>query len=182
MLPIASFSLNTLANYKDYTVKAALRDRVAVVEKLKSINAQYHATDHQTDFYFKTSKGKLKYRKGKIENLITHYIRKNVDGIERTTVLRYERDPSGDVIDALFRDYEHIGTIEKERVVFLLSNIRIHLDRLENGDEFLELEAIDRKRMFSEAELRSQCLDLLKRLGVETGNVIRTGYLDSIQR
>jgi adenylate cyclase, class 2 len=176
------FPLNKLADYKDYTVKAALRDRIALRRRLESLNARYVGTDHQTDFYFKTSAGKLKYRKGKIENLITHYVRQFIDGTERTTVLRYDRDPSQEEIDVLFRDYEHIATIEKQRTVYVLSNVRIHLDRLKTGEEFLELEAIDRSNIFSEADLRTQCLIVLKSLGVDADNVIRTGYLDSTQR
>jgi adenylate cyclase, class 2 len=175
------FPLNKLADYKDYTVKAALRDRSALIAKLESLNAEYVGTDRQTDFYFKTSEGKLKYRKGKIENLITHYVREFIDGTERTTVLRYDQDPTQEEIDLLFRDYEHIAAIEKERTVYLLSNIRIHLDQMNNGEQYVEIEAIDRSNVFSDVELAGQCMDLVNWLGIERTSIIKTGYLDSHQ-
>ena len=173
-----NFPLKTLTDYKDYTMKTVLQDRPAIVRKLESLRAEYLVTDYQTDFYFKTSQGKLKYRKGNIENLITHYLREQVDGIERTTVLRYDRDPSPDKIDLLFRNHEHIGTIEKQRTVYVLSNIRIHLDKLNSGEEFIELEAIDRNNVFSDSELHGQCVSLFRQLGFDAARAIRTGYLD----
>lgn len=62
-------------DYKDYTIKAQSQNVVRIEFKLKAIGATYVGLDIQTDHYFQTKKGKLKWRQGTIENLITHYER-----------------------------------------------------------------------------------------------------------
>ncbi|MFM1912974.1 MAG: hypothetical protein RIR51_812 [Bacteroidota bacterium] len=64
-----------MLNYKDCTLKAYLKNRVSVQEKLIESGAVYYGVDYQQDFYFRVSNGKLKYRKGALKTLITHYER-----------------------------------------------------------------------------------------------------------
>ncbi len=63
----------TPLSYKDFTIKAKLLDSEKIVAQLMAIKAEFIGLDLQTDHYFETKKGKLKWREGTIENLITHY-------------------------------------------------------------------------------------------------------------
>src|SRR5689334_5975370 len=128
--------------YKDYTIKARISSSDLLGGKLKKLNARFHGTDQQTDTYFETSVGKLKLREGTIENLITHYERTFDDGAEKTQVFRYDVNPSQDEIEKLKSSHRQIGVVKKERKIFFMDHIKVHLDKLPNGDEFIEIEAI----------------------------------------
>ena len=109
--------------------------------------------------------------------MITHYERFYESGIERTVVYRYDLNPTADQISELQRSHKQIGTTTKQRKIYKLNNIKIHLDKLPNQEEFIELEAIDRDNRFTEAELRAQCLDIKEKLHIKDSDLILTGYL-----
>ncbi len=163
--------------YKDFTIKAKLKLAIEKEKLLRSMNAQFIGTDFQTDHYFETTKGKLKWREGTIENLITHYERFDDFGLERTLVYRYDLNPTKEMIDDLLQNHKSIGTTKKERKIIQLDNIKIHLDKLPNDEEFIEIEAIDSENRFTSEELRTQCLDLKAKLKILEEEVIPTGYL-----
>jgi len=142
------------------------------------MNSKYIGLDNQTDYYFETSKGKLKLRQGTIENLITHYERVILDDIEKTIVYRYDKDPTVDQINQLRINYKQIGTIQKDRKIYTVDNVKIHLDRFRDGQCFIEIEAIDQTDNFTDNELREQCLTMKSRLGIADNDLVRTGYLN----
>jgi adenylate cyclase class 2 len=163
--------------YKDFTLKAVVADFRSIEGDLQKMNAIFIGIDRQTDTYFQVSIGKLKLRQGTIENLITHYERKIENGMEKTTVYRYDVNPSSKQIADLLRDNAVIGVIKKERQIYVIDNIKIHLDTTPQMDRFIEIEAIDRNNVYSDDALRSQCLDVRKKLGIRDTDLIQTGYL-----
>ena len=163
--------------YKDYTIKARISSSSLFEHKLNQLRSTFLGVDQQTDTYFETTIGKLKLREGTIENLITHYERKAVQGAEKTTVFRYDVNPTKEDIEKLKSSHQQLGVIKKERKIYFLDHIKVHLDKLPNGEEFIELEAIDRLNQFTDEELKQQCLDLKNRLGISESEVMQTGYL-----
>jgi adenylate cyclase class 2 len=166
----------TLA-YKDFTLKARLSDWVQTENLLIQLNARYDGADHQTDTYFKVEKGKLKWRKGNIENLFTHYERILENGLEKTVVYRYDLNPSDEEIKKLFSSYATLAVIEKERKIFFIDNVKIHLDKTKEEEMFVEIEAMDRNDSRSGQQLQQQCLDLKAALKIKDTELIKTGYL-----
>jgi adenylate cyclase class IV len=168
--------MNTLPKtYKDFTLKARAIDFEHLEDLLKNCGALFLGVDEQKDTYFQTDKGKLKLREGTIENLITHYERILEEGIERTVVYRYDVNPSAIEIENLITNYKTIGTVKKERSIYLLDIHKIQLDRLDQGD-FLEIESIDREEKFTTEELRKRCLELKEKLGIADADLVPTGY------
>lgn len=168
-----------IGTYKDFTVKARLAHSGPVIKSLERLNASFVGLDQQTDRYFKTEKGKLKLRQGNIENLITHYERVRDDAGERTIVYRYDLNPTRDQTNELISSHEQLATVVKERRIYKIKNVKVHVDRLTNGDEFLEIEAIDRGNQYSIQELKDQCFALLSALGISAHELIPTGYAGS---
>ncbi len=164
-------------NYKDFTLKAKLNDLEDVEKRLLKMNSKYVGLDKQVDNYFETTTGKLKLRQGNIEKLITHYERIVEEDIEKTIVYRYEKNPSEDQINELRGTFRHLGTICKERKIYTVENIKIHLDKLPNGESFIEIEAIDRTSRYTDEELKSQCFNIKSKLGIRDIEMVRTGYL-----
>jgi adenylate cyclase class IV len=66
--------------------------------------------------------------------------------------------------------------IEKQRKIYRLDHIKIHLDKLPNDEEFIELEAIDPDDRFTEDELKTQCLELKSKLNIQDSDLLPTGY------
>lgn len=164
-------------NYSDFTLKAILHNQERIVQKLQELGAVCRGVDNQIDRYFDVATGKLKWRKGTIENLITHYERVQDSGIEKTIVYRYDLNPTSDEIKKLYDQYQEIGCVRKKRTIFWLDNVKVHLDKLKDGSEFVELEAMDRENRFTHVQLKNQCYALQQALGIADVDVIATGYL-----
>jgi len=163
--------------YKDFTIKAKISSGGELENKLIQFNSRFLGVDMQTDTYFEVSHGKLKLREGTIENLITHYERTHDGGAEKTNVYRYDLNPTVEEIEKLKRTHQQIGVIKKERKIYFVDHIKVHIDKLPSGEEFIELEAIDRLNQFSDEELKHQCLHLKDKLGIHQSEIIQTGYL-----
>src|SRR5260221_13458956 len=170
-------SLPTPLPYKDFTIKARLFDSEKMAAQLTALKAEFIGLDLQTDHYFETEKGKLKWREGTLENLITHYERLNDSGMEQTIGYQYDLNPSPDQISELIRNHRAIGITTNERGIYNLRNLKIHLDKLPNHEEFIEIEAIDREDRFTVEELKYQCLEIKSRLKIADSDLIPTGYL-----
>lgn len=164
--------------YKDFTIKARVSSAEEIENTLRSLKAEFIGIDLQTDHYFETDKGKLKWRRGTIENLITHYERFHDAGIERTAVYRYDLNPTQDQINELQHNRKLIGITRKQRKIYLLHNVKVHLDKLSNEEEFIEIEAIDRDNQFSADELKNQCLEIKSKLNLSKRDLIPTGYFE----
>ncbi len=162
--------------YKDITVKAKVDNLATIETQLTTLGAFFHGHDYQTDHYFKTHKEKLKYRAGTVEKLITHYERILVNDTEQTIVYRYDLNPTEDEVKKLFATETSIGVTKKERKIFFLEHIKIHLDKLENGEQFIEIEVIDRENKWTIDQLKNQCRDLQVKLQIPDANLIPTGY------
>ena len=163
--------------YKDFTVKAIISDLNLIAEKLSRLKADFIGVDHQTDHYFKTTRGKLKLRQGTIENLITHYERISENGIEKTIVYRYDVNPTESQIAALLQNHEKIGVVVKDRCIYQMENIKIHLDRDAGGMQFIEIEVMDRENLLTDVVLKAQCREVMTKLAISESDLIPTGYL-----
>lgn len=164
-------------NYKDYTLKAKANSLMKIEIILKKLGATFLGVDNQKDTYFNTSNGKLKLRRGTIENLITHYERTQEKGLEKTAVYRYDVNPTEEEVSLLFQNHAVIGIVEKERKIYFLDTIKIHLDTTAENKLYVEIEAFDQTGMISNETLLRQCLDLKEKLEISDDDLIRTGYL-----
>lgn len=168
--------------YKDFTLKAVVRGFDVVERQLDFLGATLIGQDHQTDTYFEVDQGKLKYRKGTIEHLITHYERKMEAGLERTVVYRYDVDPAAELVDELMRTKRQVGVTKKTRKIFRWRNVKLHLDELADGMQYVEIEAIDRDNVFTDESLRAQCFEMKVFLGIPDQALVKTGYLNQAEK
>jgi adenylate cyclase class IV len=99
--------------------------------------------------------------------------------VESTLVYRYDVNPTREQIAELTATHKEIGTIEKERKIYTLGNVKIHLDKTKDGKAFVEIEAIDREGTRSRELLRRQCLEVKTKLGIQDNDLINTGYWTS---
>lgn len=166
-----------MMKYKDFTLKARLYDKDGIHEKLTQLGFKYEGEDYQQDYYFKTPKGKLKYRKGNNSTLIAHYERVQLNNIEKTVVYRYEVNPSELQIQYLFSSKVLLVKHKKNRKLYLSKNVSIHIDELSKEEIYIEIEAKDFNENYTELELQNQCKSIFNELGIIKSNLIKTGYI-----
>ena len=76
--------------------------------------------------------------------------------------------------------YGQIGHISKRRILFLVGNTRIHLDRVEKLGSFLELEVVLEDAEMDESGIMV-AQQLLGHLGIASSQFIDGSYLDLMQ-
>ena len=77
--------------------------------------------------------------------------------------------------------YGQIGFVRKHRTLLLVGRTRIHLDRVEGLGDFLEIEVVLAEGESLEVGM-TEALDLLKKLGVSSPQLIEGSYLDLLNK
>ena|ERR1035437_4334606 len=162
--------------YKDFSVKAKCYNPAGVEKILFKNGARFMGTDIQNDVYFKTAVGKLKLRQGKIENILIHYERAKVTNLMQTRVYVYQSSPDKKKINILYDTREVIGEFKKERKIYFLDNVKIHLDKTEANEFFIEIEAIDTEGKLEVKYLQQQCEHFLQILNIKEEDILADGY------
>ena len=71
-------------------IKARCDDPDAVLRSLQAVGAVSQGVDHQVDTYFRAVRGRLKLRRGNIENSLIHYVRDDQRGPKDSHVTLHE--------------------------------------------------------------------------------------------
>ena len=152
------------------------RARVIAVEA----GAKFLWKDTQVDTYFVTKQGKLKLRESSLNGAeLIPYAKSESEGIKRSD---YARIPIADVplVKALF--HQLLGTkiaVTKLREVYLLGNIRVHLDEVERLGSFLEFEAVfESESDATQTQEREKIRALMHRFHVSDEELLQGSYPD----
>jgi adenylate cyclase class IV len=145
---------------------------------LRTLNAEYRGMDHQIDTYFRVPHGRLKLREGNIENNLIYYARSNTAGPKRCDY-HLCRTESGPPVKALLVAALGILVIvDKQREIYFIENVKIHLDTVARLGCFIEVEAIDSDFSAGEDKLREQCLHYVNLFHILPGNLVENSYSD----
>lgn len=133
---------------------------------------------HQDDTFFQVPHGRLKLRvhaDGAGE--LIHYHRPDTPGPKVSDYqITAVADPDG-LREVLERACGQIGRVVKRRVLVLVGQTRIHLDRVEGLGEFLELEVVLREGQSAD-DGQAIAHELLQALGVPPDALLAGAYLD----
>jgi predicted adenylyl cyclase CyaB len=131
----------------------------------------------QEDVFFTVPRGRLKLRTQNGSAELIYYFRENTAGPRES---RYLRVPVPDPVAArqmLALVHGERGIIQKIRWLYLVGQTRIHLDRVENLGDFLELEVVLRDGQSLE-EGTAIARDLMTKLGIGDEQLVDRAYLD----
>lgn len=159
-------------------IKARSTKNAKIRAILKEENAVCKGTDKQKDTYFNVNFGRLKLREGIIENNLIHYKRSDTEAAKTSEVLLYKTLPDTSLKAVLSSALGVLITVSKEREIYFIDNVKIHLDKVENLGEFVEIEAIDTDGSISKEKLQQQCEELMQRLGIEQDDLEAFSYSD----
>ena len=160
-------------------IKARCNDHEVIRKILLSGNAEFKGVDNQIDSYFKVNSGRLKLREGNIENALIHYNREDKDEPKESDILLYKTSKNSLLKELLTKALGEIITVNKEREIYFIGNVKFHLDKVEGLGEFIEIEAIG-KDDEDKSTLMQQCKFYLNLFGISKEDLIPVSYSDML--
>lgn len=161
-------------------IKAFCPDLSQVRTRLLALSPQPAGTDIQEDIYFQVPSGRLKLRKGNIENALIYYQREETKGLKKSEIILYKTDPGNSPEIILAASLGIKVKVVKKREIYFLENVKFHLDEVEGLGSFAEIEAIDQDGSMGEAALAAQCLKYMEILGLTKDQCIDQSYSDML--
>jgi predicted adenylyl cyclase CyaB len=161
-------------------IKARCADQGKIRDILYSQGAEYRGTDHQIDVYFKVAHGRLKLRKGEIENFLIHYDREDKEGPKQSNVTLFKSDSASTLEDILTKSLGVLVVVDKKREIYFIDNVKFHLDDVDGLGTFVEIEAIDQEGNIGREILLQQCEHYLSTFGVRKQDLISVSYSDML--
>ena len=161
-------------------IKARCHDPDRVRAILKEKNADFKGVDQQTDTYFRVPQGRLKLRRGNIENSLIFYNRPDRTGPKQARVSLAQVPPDATVEHVLTRALGVLVTVTKEREIYFIDNVKFHIDNVTGLGSFVEIEAIDTDGNILHADLLNQCTQYMKLLAIEKQDLVNCSYSDML--
>lgn len=163
-------------------LKAKLADIDFARQAARNAGAKPHGIWEQTDTYFRVLHGRLKLRQTTPgESELIQYDRPNRTESRRC---RYRRAPVADAAalrDLLESALGVASIVRKRRELWLLDNVRIHLDQVEGLGNFIEFEANDNSS-HSDEVCRQQVEELTAAFALSAVDLIATSYGELLAR
>lgn len=161
-----------------------IKARTNQPDRLKTIllenGAIFQGLDQQTDTYFQVKNGRLKLRRGNIENSLIFYERNETAGLKKSKIelLKIAPDQSASFETMLEKSLGLLVRVEKSRQIFWMENIKFHLDEVAGLGSFVEIEAIDSDGTIGESRLREQCQNWISKFEIQPEDLIAASYSD----
>jgi predicted adenylyl cyclase CyaB len=132
----------------------------------------------QDDTFFSCPNGRLKLRAFSSEKAeLIFYRRTDKSGPKESFYVISPTTSPDTLRETLTLAYGQAGRVRKNRTLFLVGRTRIHLDRVEDLGEFLELEVV-----LSDGESvetgEAIARDLMQKLGIQSDQLINEAYVD----
>jgi len=158
-------------------IKARCNNQETIRNILKTGNADFKGTDRQIDTYFKVNSGRLKLREGTVENALIHYNREDKYDAKESDIILYQNSKNSLLKELLTRALGLLITVDKEREIYFIGNVKFHLDKVVGLGEFIEIEAIGNENADKE-NLMSQCKFYLNLFGINKEDLVPVSYSD----
>lgn len=160
-------------------IKARCPDPAAVLRRLGSLGAETQGEDRQVDTYFLVPEGRLKLRRGSIENYLIHYARADQAGPKESRVTLYETAAeSKALLEVLTVALGVLVVIDKRRQISWVGNVKFHVDSVAELGSFVEIEAIDRTGEVGREALLAQCHTYMRHLDIRESDLEPRSYSD----
>lgn len=162
---------------KNYEIKCKLNAPNEIKKYLVNINNCNYTFENQTDIYYKVNNGRLKLRiiNDRIGNLI-FYDRREKTNKRISKYLISTTNNFKELDEILRKQFEVLVSVHKKRNIFIMDNIRAHVDYVKNLGTFLEIEIIYKD--FSKA--RMQMKGIISYLNLNEKDFIKESYSDML--
>jgi adenylate cyclase, class 2 len=163
-------------------IKARCEDAEKVRGIMRAHGAVFRGRDRQTDVYFNMPSGRLKVRRGAIENAVIYYERPNRPGPRQSDVHLCRFSPeNGSEMEALFAEMLGVRIrVVKDREIYFIGNVKFHIDAVEGLGSFVEIEAIDADGSIGRERLLEQCRRFMAILEIDERDLVEFSYSDML--
>jgi len=126
---------------RNVEIKARIESVETIAAKVAAIADQGPFDIPQDDAFFACERGRLKLRAfSATEGQLIFYQRANQAGPKESFFVISPTASPDSLREALSLAYGQAGRVRKRRVLYLVGRTRVHLDRVENLGDFLELD------------------------------------------
>jgi predicted adenylyl cyclase CyaB len=163
---------------RNVELKARLADLAAVRKIAQRLATANLGIQQQTDTYFHCRHGRLKLREiaGQPAQLIP-YRRPDCAGAKGSEYRLVEVPNAIGLKQALTAALGVLAVVDKVREVFLVENVRIHLDEVAGLGKFIEFEAVLTATV-DESVGQSQVAQLQRDFGIRDSDLVSGSYSD----
>ncbi|XP_037919754.1 uncharacterized protein LOC119657070 [Hermetia illucens] len=114
----------------------------AAVEIARNLTSTDGEVIKQRDVFFNSREGRLKLRYMSDCNMLIYYARDDEAGPKLSNYYTVKVEDASTLEHVLTTSNGTRGIVQKERLLFIHENTRIHLDKVENLGNFLEFEVV----------------------------------------
>lgn len=166
---------------RNIEIKARIDSVEAVLPRARALAGSGPELIEQDDQFFPVPHGRLKLRRfadGSAE--LIHYHRADGPGARASDYVRVPVPDADALALALGRANGLLGRVRKRRWLLLVGQTRIHLDRVEDLGDFMELEVVLRE---GQSDIEGQVIadTLMQELGLVSAARLSGSYLDALR-
>jgi len=163
---------------RNIEIKARIESVEAMAVKVAALADQGPIAIAQDDTFFVCERGRVKLRTvSPTEGQLIFYQRANQAGPQESYFVISPTASPDSLREALSLAYGEAGRVRKHRTLYRVGRTRVHLDRVENLGDFLELEVV-----LSEGERREpgveEAHNLMASLGIAVAQLLEGAYVD----
>jgi predicted adenylyl cyclase CyaB len=166
---------------RNVEIKARIESVEALTQRAAALADQGPTEIAQDDTFFACPNGRLKLRAfSATSGQLIFYRRPDQAGPKESFFLISPTSSPDTLREALTLAYGQAGRVRKHRTLFLAGRTRIHLDRVTDLGDFLELEVVMADGESTEAGV-AVAHDLLAKLGIAPSQLIERAYVDLLK-
>ena len=159
-------------------IKARVRDRAAVEARIAALAEGPAERIPQRDTFFPVPSGRLKLRALAPDRGELIFYRREEGRGPRPSRYEILATAEPEAFTAMLAAALGVrGIVAKERLLYRRGQTRIHLDRVEDLGDFVELEVVLRPGQTT-AEGEAIARELMAALGIETADLLEAAYID----
>ncbi len=163
----------------DIEIKAMFEDQNKIRNIISQKGAQLIGVFNMEDIYFNVPQGRLKARTGDIKDILIQYNRENISTPKKSEFLVSIIQKGSNIVPSLSKALGVKVIVRKKREVWILNNIRFHIDNVEELGKFIEVEARGENED-DLPKLKKQIKEFLDLFNIEEDNFIEGSYSDLI--
>jgi predicted adenylyl cyclase CyaB len=163
---------------RNIEIKARIHSVEAVLPRARELADGPAVSIEQDDSFYRVPHGRLKLRRfadGSAE--LIHYQRDDTAEAKASDYVRVSVPDAAALHEALQRGCGLLGRVRKQRQLLMVGRTRIHLDRVEQLGDFIELEVVLQDGQ-SDADGTRTAETLMAALGLAAAPRIAGAYLD----
>jgi predicted adenylyl cyclase CyaB len=167
---------------RNIEIKARVEDLEALEGRVRVLADRGPVVLDQEDTFFSSPRGRLKLRRlSDTEGELIFYERPDTPlPVESGYAIASTAAPD-DLLDVLAGSIGVIGVVRKRRLLYLIGQTRVHLDRVEGLGDFMELEVVMRGDQ-SGADCVGIAQHLMAKLEIPEAALVAEAYIDLLSR